>query len=809
MKKLLFAATVAITLIACNEQKKVTQLVPATVPPSKLEVEKLNGDIDLKQDINGYSISDLRILRNAFAARQGYCFTEADLRGIFSSTTWYDSLMEKRWWIEDEMEWAKSENKTPEHTIAPISYTDEETAFINKIKEREDELKKLNFKAEDGQLVNVANIINPFQLNSFSDELATALANHGFTIAPAKDDQLFHIYERNDYHEVPSFITTDLYLQLFHLYFDCVLRKVEQEKFIPILINYTDRLTRAMRAIATNATDQETKNAANFNQAYFAIANALLTGQPLKGVPEEYKELAEREIQNVHDATSRQSQFLEYTDVEFIYNIYRPRGHYTRNDQLKHYFEGMMWLQNVPFATDKPHQLRRALLIAQAVGSDPDLSQTYKSIADPITFLMGEPDNVSIMQIYDLMKQSGSTILQVMTDDQTLQNLRKAVEELDNKQTRIKPKFIKSSKYKINFMPQRYVPDAEVLQEMVDYENDPTLRAVPKGLDVMAAIGIPQAERILIDELKEDKQWDEFTPTLKKMKERMTQIDWKACVANQWIESMKDINSLPDNAPYFMKTPQWGKKNLNSALASWTELKHDAILYAKQPMGAECGAGGPPEPICKGYVEPNVAYWQKAINLIDATVEVLKKYDFMTEDIESVTEDLKEKAEFLLNVSKKELKGEKLSDEEYSTIQYMGSAVEYTTLDILREPNQYLSGWSDIQGADKKIALVADVYTANSDNNPNKSVLYEAVGPAHEIYVLVEIEGYIYLTRGAVFSYREFGEALDTPRLTDEEWQQQIEQKPDKGIPTWMEEIITPLDGEEIDNEHIFYSSGC
>ena len=47
------------------------------------------------------------------------------------------------------------------------------------------------------------------------------------------------------------------------------------------------------------------------------------------------------------------------------------------------------------------------------------------------------------------------------------------------------------------------------------------------------------------------------------------------------------MNKPVPNAPYFMLTPQWEKKNLNAALASWAELKHDAILYAKQPMGAE------------------------------------------------------------------------------------------------------------------------------------------------------------------------------------------------------------------------------
>ena len=128
---------------------------------------------------------------------------------------------------------------------------------------------------------------------------------------------------------------------------------------------------------------------------------------------------------------------------------------------------------------------------------------------------------------------------------------------------------------------------------------------------------------------------------------------------------------------------------------------------------------------------------------------------------------------------------------------------------MIREPDQYLMGWSDVQGADKKIALVADVYTANADNNPNKSILFEAVGDADEIYVVVEIDGYLYLTRGAVFSYREFKQSIDEQRLTDEEWQQQLEKNPRKGVPEWMNRIIVPLKGQPKVNEEIFYSSGC
>ncbi|MBQ6279708.1 MAG: DUF3160 domain-containing protein, partial [Muribaculaceae bacterium] len=387
--------------------------------------------------------------------------------------------------------------------------------------------------------------------------------------------------------------------------------------------------------------------------------------------------------------------------------------------------------------------------------------------------------------------------------------VRAAIEKKDDEVTRIRPKFERTSHCKINLMPQRYMPDGEVLQEMVDYENEPTKRDAPKGLDIFAAMKANGALRILIDELKEDKRWDKYSSNMDRMIKRMEEIDWNSTVSNKWMATLKSMTEKTPNMPYFMKNPEWEKKNLNTALASWAELKHDAILYAKQPMGAECGGGEDlPNPHVMGYVEPNVAYWTKAIDLLDATSKVLVDYGMMTTEMKNVTNQMKEEAQFLLNVSNKELKGEVLTGQEYDQIKAIGSTFEYITLQIVgAEPG--VSWDLAVSGADKSIAVIADVYTANSDNNPNKSVLYEAVGPAHEIYVVVEVGGYLYLTRGAVFSYREFQEDIAAPRTTDEEWQQQLKSQPNKGIPSWMEELIVPLDGKPLDNEHFFYSTGC
>ena len=797
MKKLLL--TMMTLAFAWNASAQESR--PVIIPgKAHIDVEQLNKKLPLNIDVNSLSISEVRILRNAVSARQGYCFMNGDLRGIFGATSWYTQKMEDRFWKEE------SGNATP------IKYSAAEQAFIQKLKKREDFLKTKNNVAPAGMMVNMENIINPFQLETFDQRLYNAIGKNGFAIVPGKEDQLFHVYERNDYHQFPSFVTTDLYLQAFHMFFDCLLKETEEQKFSPMVTRFVKQNYDLMMQVASTSTDKTIKAAAAHNAAYYAIAYALNTGDILSVAPE-YTALVQQEIANVDAAETNYSEFLGYVPEKnmpkFTYNIYRPRGHYTRNETLKRYFRAMMWLQNVPFGTDKEDQLQQALLLAQTIGSNASLTKQYQDLTEPITYLMGTPDDVSILQVYAEMQKSGSTLGELIHDKKKFEAIRKALEELSKKQSIIKPKFQGSSAYKICLMPQRYMPDGEVLQEMVDYENEPTMRGVPKGLDVLASIGISSAERVLIQELKEQENWNKFTSNLDRMKSRMGAIDWNQTVSNKWIASLKDVNSKNTQYPKFMQTPLWDKKNLNTALASWAELKHDAILYAKQPMGAECGGGGPPEPYSKGYVEPNIAYWTKAIELIDATMKVLEKFDLVTEKGTTAATDLREQAEFLLNCSKKELAGKNLSEQEYRQIEAIGSTFENITMNLIKEPDQYLMGWSDVNGADKKIAVVADVYTANAYNNPEKSVLYEAVGPVHEIYVVVEMDGYLYLTRGAVFSYREFQEALDTPRLTDEEWQQNLETQPELGIPNWMKEIIVPLDGKSLDNEHVFYSSGC
>jgi len=774
----------------------------------KVNVEKLKGKIDTQMDISKLNLVELRAIRNAFAARQGYAFKDATLRALYNTTTWYNDVL----WNTSEKEETTGKKFSPR-------YTKEQLAFTERIRAREAELRKLNFKpANSKDVVNMDNLINPFQLKEFDSKLYNMLGKNGFAIVPAEHNQLFHVYEKNDYADFPSFVTTDLYLQLFHLYFDCVLRDVEEKHLDSLMIVFSSQMEAEMKTL-TSSQDAEVKAAAEFGQAWFAVASWLFSHDKAPAsaatlnVPEAYKKMVMEEITKAIDAENGYSDMLEYFPPEemFGYSLFRPRGHYTRSKVCSRYFRGMMWLQTAHFGTNKPSKMKQIALIANVINQQPKLSAIYNKVSEPITYLMGTPDNVTLIQVANQIKEMGLPIEQLLSSRKDMANLTKDIEEIAKRQMRIELKKTRGSKYVVDIMPQRYQPDAEALIATTDQDSPVSLRPCPKGLDWMAVMGLPGAERILIDELKETQRWTGFPKALTTARKKAATTPWDACVANQWMYTLQSLGDTAQSLPYFMQSPQWQKKNLNTALASWAELKHDAILYAKQPMLAECGDGGPEPPVVKGYVEPNVKFWEKAIALVTRMDKVLTTYNLQTEKAKAVYERIKEMAEFCRDISKKELNGGKITDEEYNQIEIIGSTVENISLELVSEDNEMLQGWSDVVSTDKKVAVVADVFTASGENVAidNKCVLYEGVGPAYEIYVVVEIDGSLYLTRGAVLSYREFTRLLSDPRMTDEEWQEELKKSPTGGTPSWKNEIIAPVKGMSADDEETFYSSGC
>ena len=548
--KLILVTCLAALVAACSQKQSVV-----SVPVSQIDVEKLIDSIDYNMDVSGLSLADLRTLRNAPAARQGFPFKDAYLRGVYESTTWYDSLM---WKFDEKTNFEGIEQKEDEswrdfyyrasQEKGLIKYSQEELDFMKRLQERVDELKKQNFDVPEGLRVNMANLANPTQMKDFDSLLCQRLAEDGFAIVPARHEQLFEIYEENDYREFPNFVTTDLYLQLYHLYFDCMLRELEETSLLPLMIKFT----RDMHELLYNMErwsgfDEKVNQIAHHNATYYNIAYKLFTGEYISNPDKD--DLDAEEVNKVMSGVDAPSNFMQdYKEIMFGYSLFRPRGHYTRSEKLQRYFRGMMWLQTANFGMNNKDEVLAAVMQAYALKHE---IKEYEKLNHLITYLMGESDNLSLPQVMTEVEKTGLQMEDLIHNDEAIAKITAALERIGNKQTRIRPKYEKTSHNKINVMPQRYQPDAEVLLNMVDYDNKPTKRATPKGLDFFAAMGVSAAEQILMDEQTE---WKAYNDSLKAMKKRMGEINWNQTIATQWMNTLKVLNDKEqkDKLPYYM-----------------------------------------------------------------------------------------------------------------------------------------------------------------------------------------------------------------------------------------------------------------
>jgi hypothetical protein len=233
-----------------------------------------------------------------------------------------------------------------------------------------------------------------------------------------------------------------------------------------------------------------------------------------------------------------------------------------------------------------------------------------------------------------------------------------------------------------------------------------------------------------------------------------------------------------------MQNTAWARKELNTFLGSWSQLKHDTILYAKQ-VYAELGAGGPQEKDDRGYVEPNPYVYARLASLLKMTSEGLESRDLLTPSMKENLEKMEQLAMSLKIISEKELNNEKLTDEEYELIRSYGGQLEHFWLEVNKDEPAFKESTSQRDYLNENpAAIIADVAT-----DPNGRVLEVGTGKISEIYVVVPIDGKLRIAKGGVYSYYEFAWPM-SDRLTDKKWREILNSDQAPGLPEWTKEFI-------------------
>jgi hypothetical protein len=642
-------------------------------------------------------------------------------------------------------------------------------------------------------------------------EISTAqrqlLSQNGFVVLPPEPGQyreFYQIYEYGRYGFRPVFITTDSVYHVYHLIFDKMLRDLERDSFIATLNSLTSSMLNASYQQYTTLKGTPLEEPARRNVAFFAVAAQLL-GLP-DAVPAEVTDLVNAELALINGAGGPQvSPIWDRDDLpsdeKLIedYSQYIPRGHYTRSEELKKYFRTMMWYGRLTYRLRDEFETRRALLMTQTLRTASAADGTpamalWQNIYEPTVFIVGKADDLSFFEYGALMDSvfGANPDPASFADEARFAAFMEAAKTLPPPQVNSMWVWIwedtEQATKGFRFMGQRFTLDAyvfgQVIWRKVGTQENP--RGLPKGLDFMAAMGSDEAYTILKD--MGENQYANYETQMAKVRTEISALgtdSWTQNLYWNWLYTFQPLLAPKDSRyPAFMQTQAWTRKELQTALGSWTELKHDTILYAKQVM-AEMGGGGPEQEPPHSFVEPNPEAYARLLALASMTRDGLAQRGLLSSLTGNNLENLISELEFLQRISEAELNGQEISTEDYWHMYYWGGVLEQFTLAAADlEP-----GVDRPILEDQKAALIADVATGLTPDGA-LAALEEAIGQPTTLYVVLPGQP-IRLATGAVYSYYEFPVAVSN-RMTDEQWQAMVEAGTNPPMPDWTNLFITP-----------------
>ncbi len=625
---------------------------------------------------------------------------------------------------------------------------------------------------------DLSNIENIDQFSGFTKEQRDALVKNGFVVLPTTTTRMHYTYDNNGYQGVPNFITADSVLHTYHQFYDKSLTSIESGFLYEDLDQLTLRMLKNSNSLLSALKEEDLKALQEKNTVFNLVARMLMTDtasaasllqRDMKGenisISEELIALADQEYGMIRAAEGyKLSPSLNF---DFDYSQFKVRGHYTKSEELGRFFRTMMWYGTVPLPllNGKGELLYentlQALLMSYATFMDSDSgcpAELWSRIYQPTSQYVGISDDIDVFTMNNLRRSvfNDTEDPNLFLEEKYYESLYKAVKDLPEPKIQPELVFMTTPEEKqFRYMGQRYILDSYVMQRL----TESILRPYPSALDVMGVLGSDTAEDLMFGYYKPQEKWPAYEERYTALASEISGYGpdtWSENLYNGWIWSIQEALTeygYDSGMPYFMTTEAWKYKALNTALGSYTELKHDTVLYGKQSVAE---AGGDIEYADYHYVEPNVELYGKLLYLTDHTIKVLEEQGMMNEKLAEGAEHYRDLLELLIVCSVKELNNEMLTAEEYRELLSYGGMLEWISMLFLEGiTGGYYSDW------DITDMLVTDVATCQNT--------YVSLGTGYfdDIYVVIPVNGKLFLSRGSVYSHYEF---ISDTRLTDEEW---------------------------------------
>ncbi|MFO7650822.1 MAG: DUF3160 domain-containing protein [bacterium] len=657
-----------------------------------------------------------------------------------------------------------------------------------------------------GSLVAGAEVSrDPTEVYKLTSSERVRLDDQGLVALVSSDSQLYDAYFDARRHDWPVFVTTDLPLHTFHILFDFALRDAEQRFFYPALDSMLRSLLRHQSSFAGSAEPKVVREAARDNVAFLSVPLSILDST--FAVDSSVATLVARERRLIEAAEGWATSAV--FGIMEDYSQYRPRGHYTISERLRRYFRAMMYLGRMSFERKPAGNealgitlTRRAVLLSAAFAESPSgsartVAALWRRVYEPTAWMVGEADDAlptDYLRLFQSLSR-GVPVSEWAAADSNIRRFIVAAESLSM------PRINSSFRWQgeepsegMRLMGQRFMLDSYVFEQLV-YDKvgvwPDSARLLPKGLDVMAALGSERARLHLLETYNEDRYLN-YTSQLDSLSEfirRLPEDDWAATMVMRWLRVLR-LNLEPVEAyargatvPRFVRSDAYADKTLVTACGSWAELRHDVVLYSKQvyeefgymPLGREV-------PKHKAYVEPKPSVFRELAALTRDLGLRLSVVGASDEAVLRGCERLANDCDRLAELAQKGLDGVRLSTEDTEFCMGLGGRLNWLVGSLVDPPTGERVGHAAYDSDPEPMPVVADVAT-----DPNKGqVLEVAVGHPLRLLVRIPFHGSEYTAVGSCFSYYEFTKPM-TERMTDEEWRALTPKPP---MPVWARGIM-------------------
>jgi hypothetical protein len=642
-------------------------------------------------------------------------------------------------------------------------------------------------------------VIQKYTLTNYEQSL---LSQHGFMVSERLSYESFgaayiDIWKK----DLPVFVSSDAILHAWHRSYDRMLMDIERSMLYWELDTLLSELHAQVPILAAKyRSDRAMTMMLKDVDVYLAVPRILL-GSVTTPYYTENDALISSLLDDIKNECPVSIALFSSTPRTIDFSQFKVRGHYTNPQfpRLGKYFQAMMWLGKIelylsapkgidgpiPTEADIQRSIIDAVLLLEAA-QQADAFPLLGNIDSIIRFFVGESDNVTLQNIQQL-----TTVISVTSSNQLLNPvvLKSFQDSLLTKgyafQRILSQILMSDAMSPESIVPassfllfgQRFVIDSyitgQVVYDRILYNGEKVRRMLPSTLDVLFGLGNNATAQLLKEEL-DQYHYGTNLAALRYLVEQYGSEFWGSSLFNLWLQAIRNLNppANRDSLPAFMRTAAWWQEKINTQLASWAELRHDNLLYAKQSYSGGASCSYP-----YGYVEPIPALYTSMQNLAQIGIEKFQSIEFsnpyMKYYIINYLSGINKILDTLTCISRKELQNDLLDPAETSFLQRIiyeqgGCVVTYAGWYTRFFYGDYGEGENFL----KPDYLIADIHTAPTDESgtPVGWVLHAGTGKVDlGVFIGEQSSGQAIAYAGPVASYHEYV-TTNFLRLSDEEW---------------------------------------